>query len=90
MHTIKPLDRDAILRGAEETRLLVTIEEHTVVAGLGGAVAEVLADAGAGTRLIRLGVQDRFAVMSGSHEDFRDRLGISADGIVEEVLRDLN
>lgn len=90
MHTIKPLDRDAVLCAAKETRLLVTIEEHTVVAGLGGAVAEVLADAGAGTRLKRLGVQDRFAVMSGSREDFKKRLGISAEGVASEVLNGLN
>ena len=90
MHTIKPLDRDAVLRAAKETRLLVTIEEHTVVAGLGGAAAEVLADAGAGTRLKRLGVQDRFAAMSGSREDFMNHLGISANGIVDEVLKGLN
>ena len=86
MHTIKPIDRDAILRAAEETRLILTIEEHTVIGGLGGAVAEVLADAGAGTPLRRLGLQDTFAVMSGSREDFRDRLGISAGTIVAEIL----
>ena len=85
MHTIKPLDEDAVLRAAHETRLLVTVEEHTVIGGLGGAVAEVLAEAGAGTPLIRLGVQDVFALMSGSREDFRSRLGIDADAIVHAV-----
>ena len=46
MHTIKPLDRDAILAAARRTRVLMTVEEHNVLGGLGGAVAEVLADAG--------------------------------------------
>jgi transketolase len=87
MHTIKPLDSEAILRAARETPLLITLEEHTVIGGLGGAVAEVLADAGAGTRLKRLGLQDVFAVMSGSREDYRRHLGICAEAVVEEVLK---
>ena len=86
MHTVKPLDGEAILRAAEMTPLLVTIEEHTVIGGLGGAVAEVLADAGAGTPLRRLGLQDVFAVMSGSHDEVKRRCGISADAMVREVL----
>jgi transketolase len=85
MHTVKPIDGDAILRAAKETPLLITLEEHTVVGGLGGAVAEVLADAGAGTPLKRLGLQDLFAVMSGDRQDFRNRLGISAEAVVKEV-----
>jgi len=87
MHTIKPIDRDALLCAAEETRLILTIEEHTVIGGLGGAVAEVLADAGAGTPLRRLGLQDTFAVMSGGREDFRHRLGITAEMLVMEIGR---
>ena len=86
VHTVMPIDKDAILRAAQETPVIITLEEHSTVGGLGGAVAEVLADAGAGTPLRRLGLQDRFAVMSGSREDFRDRLGISAEAVVEEVL----
>ena len=86
MHTVKPLDRAAVLRAAAETPLLVTIEEHTVIGGLGGAVAEVLADAGAGTPLRRLGLQDVFAVMSGSYQDVKERYGITAEAVVREVL----
>jgi transketolase len=85
MHTVKPLDREAILRAATETPLLVTIEEHTVIGGLGGAVAEVLAEAGAGTPLRRLGLQDVFAVMSGSYQDVKERYGITAEAVVEAV-----
>jgi transketolase len=89
MHTIKPLDREAVLRAARETRLLLTLEEHTVVAGLGGAVAEVLADAGAGTRLRRLGVQDVFPVLSGNQQDFHEQLGLSASAVADEVMQGL-
>jgi transketolase len=85
MHTVKPIDKEAILKSAKETRLIVTIEEHTVIGGLGGAVAEVLADAGAGTPLRRLGLQDIFACMVGSHRDLKERFGITAEAIVEAV-----
>jgi transketolase len=86
MHTIKPIDKEAILRSAKETRLIITIEEHTVIGGLGGAVAEVLADAGAGTPLKRLGLQDVFACMVGSHQDVKNRFGITSEAIVDAVL----
>lgn len=86
MHTVKPLDGEAVLRAARETPLLVTLEEHTVIGGLGGAVAETLADAGAGTPLRRLGLQDVFAAMSGSHDDVKRRHGIAAEAIVRAVL----
>jgi len=86
MHTIKPIDREAIEKAASETPLIITIEEHTVIGGLGGAVAEVLAEAGSGTPLKRLGLQDTFAVMCGDRQDFRNRFGISAAAVVKEVL----
>jgi transketolase len=89
MHTIKPLDNETVLRAARETPLLLTIEEATVIGGLGGAVAEVLAEAGAGTPLRRLGLQDVFAAMSGSHDDVKRRHGITAEALVREVLAHL-
>jgi transketolase len=87
MHTVKPVDREAILQAAASTPLVVTLEEHTVIGGLGGAVAEVLAEAGSGTPLRRLGLQDTFAVMSGSQEDVRRAHGITAEAVVESVRR---
>ncbi len=85
-HTVKPLDVAAVLKAAHDTRLLVTIEEHTVIGGLGGAVAETLAEAGAGTPLKRLGLQDVFACMVGSYEEVKARFGITAEAVVEAVL----
>ena len=86
MHTVKPLDKKAILEAAKETQLLVTIEEHTVIGGLGGAVAEVLAEGGTSTPLKRLGLQDVFACMVGSHEDLKARFDITAQAVVREVI----
>ncbi len=82
MHTIKPLDAEAILQAANETRLIVTVEQQFVAGGLGGAVAEVLAEAGAATPLKRLGLQDAFCRVVGTEEQVKERLGIGVDGIV--------
>ena len=86
MHTVKPIDSDAICEAASQTRLIITIEEHTVIGGLGGAVAEVLADCGARTPLKRLGLQDVFGCMVGDKRDLKRRFGITAEAIVKEVL----
>lgn len=64
MPTIKPLDRDAILTAAGQSRLMMTVEEHNVLGGLGSAVAEVLADAGTGTRLRRHGIYDEYSLIA--------------------------
>ncbi|KRC84601.1 1-deoxy-D-xylulose-5-phosphate synthase [compost metagenome] len=64
MPTIKPLDREAVLAAASRARLLMTVEEHNVLGGLGSAVAEVLADAGTGTRLRRHGIYDEYSLIA--------------------------
>lgn len=60
IHTIKPIDRDIILKAARETKGIFTLEDHSVIGGLGTAVAEVVADAGIPKRVKRWGVQDVF------------------------------
>jgi transketolase len=64
MASIKPLDRDAILLAASRCRKMMTVEEHNVVGGLGAAVAEVLADEGAGVKLLRHGIYDEYSLIA--------------------------
>jgi len=64
MATIKPLDREAVLRAAHRSRQIMTIEEHNILGGLGSAVAEVLTEAGIGKRLIRHGIKDEYALIA--------------------------
>jgi transketolase len=64
MASIKPIDRDAILAAAARTRKMMTVEEHNVLGGLGAAVAEVLADEGAGVKLRRHGIYDEFSLIA--------------------------
>jgi transketolase len=81
MHTIKPLDRGAVLAAARETGALVTAEEHSVIGGLGGAVAETVAAAHP-VPVIRVGVPDRFAE-SGPYEAVLDAYGCAVSDVVE-------
>jgi transketolase len=83
-HTIKPIDKKSILAGAEKAKLVVTVEEHNVYCGLGSAVAEVLADAGTGVRLLRLGIPDLY-VGVGEREDLLAKYGLDGKSIARTV-----
>ncbi len=79
--TIKPLDREIIVKAARETGLIVTAEEHSIVGGLGSAVAEVLAEE-CPVPLKRVGVNDRFGT-SGKAEELLKYFGLTAEDLVE-------
>ena len=85
MATIKPLDRDAVLRAASRSKVLMTVEEHNVLGGLGSAVAEVLADEGCGVRLVRHGIRDEYALIAPPSHLYRE-YQLDAAG-VEAVAR---
>ena len=80
VHTLKPLDTESVLKAALETGAIVTAEEHSVIGGLGGAVAEIVSE-GHPVPLRRVGLGDRFAE-SGPHADLLDRYGMSVRDIV--------
>lgn len=63
MHTVKPLDETAVLDAARRSGLLLTVEEHSVLGGLGGAVAETVTGAGVGARVVRHGIADEYALI---------------------------
>lgn len=79
VHTIKPLDVESVLQAARETGAFVTVEEHSIVGGLGGAVAEAVTDAYP-VPVKRLGIADRFAE-TGPYFEILDRYGMSVDNI---------
>lgn len=80
MHTIKPIDEEAIRKAALETGALVTAEEHSTIGGLGGAVAEVIAES-CPVPLARVGLPDTFAE-TGPYMELLDRYGMSVADIV--------
>ena len=86
IHTLKPIDTELLCRAAEETGALVTAEEHSIVGGLGGAVAEVLS-AGCPAPLERVGIGDRFAKTGPSPEAVMDAFGLSIESIANAAQR---
>lgn len=85
MHTIKPLDGEMVARAAEETGAIVTVEEHSVIGGLGGAVAEYVT-ATHPVPLERVGIADRFTE-SGPYADLLDKYGMSVEAIADAARR---
>ena len=83
IHTIKPIDEDIIVEAAKNTGLLLTVEEHRVIGGLGSAVADVLA-ARHPAKLVKIGVNDEFG-HSGPAVDLLKEYGLCADNIVAKV-----
>jgi len=85
--TVKPLDKTAILDYSSRVPVIVSVEEHTIIGGLGSAVAEVLAEANFRTpkRFKRLGVPDVFADQYGSQDSLMSRYGLTAQVIGETI-----
>lgn len=86
MASIKPIDRNAIILAAQETGRIVTVEEHTIFGGLGGAVAEVAAETG-GSKVSRIGINDHFCGV-GSAACLMKEEGLTVENIVSRI-RDL-
>lgn len=88
VHTLKPLDEAEILAAARETGGIVTLEEHTVIGGLGSAVAETCLDAGVAPKFFRrMGLNDVFPTVVGDQNYLRTRYGLDADAVVETVRK---
>jgi transketolase len=83
MHTLKPLDEEAVVKAAEETSRIVTVEEHNVLGGLGSAVAEVVTHR-CPVRLRRIGIEDIFASI-GPMDELHKKYGLTHEGISEAV-----
>ena len=85
MHTVKPLDETQLRKCAEECGAIFTVEEHSLIGGLGSAVGEWLAASGIRCRLRSYGAGDRFAHLCGNQEYFRRREGLTAEEIARRV-----
>ena len=85
--TVKPLDVDVVLDCAERFDVIVTVEEHNIIGGFGGAVAEVMAEASASAKLLRIGLEDKYCTIVGSQQYLREKYGMSAEKIVDRVRK---
>ena len=89
VHTIKPIDKEIIIKAIDETGKIVTIEDHNIIGGLGSAVAEVIAEYGKGALFRRLGLSD-FSIGYGTYTQVKKQNGIGIDyigEIVKELMR---
>lgn len=80
MHTIKPIDREAVIAAIRDTGAIVTVEDHNIINGLGSAVSEIVAEAG-GARVKRIGIPDRFGE-SAPYERLLEKCGITRESIM--------
>jgi transketolase len=85
MHTIKPIDRECIIKCAKETEKIITIEDHSVIGGLGTAVCEVLAEE-APKKVVRMGIKDSFG-KSGKADELLKYFKLTSEDIIGEVLK---
>ncbi len=83
IHTIKPIDKELIIKCAKETKKLISVEDHNIIGGLGTAISEVLTD-NYPKKLVRMGIEDTFG-KSGRAEDLIKYYGIDSNAIVEEI-----
>lgn len=86
MHTIKPIDREIILKAIEETGKIVTIEDHNIIGGLGSAVAEIIAESEKGVSFKRLGLHG-FSNGYGTYAQVKEMNGIGTEQICSEIRR---
>lgn len=84
IHTIKPIDKEAILSAVTETRRIITFEDHSIIGGLGSAVADVIAESGKGCAFEKVGILDEFSHV-GYPEDLYAYYKLDANGIIEKV-----
>lgn len=84
IHTLKPIDKEIILQAAEETKRMITIEDHNIIGGLGSAVAEILAEAGMGILFRRIGLQG-FSNGYGTYAQVKEANGIGINQIIDSV-----
>lgn len=87
IHTIKPIDEEAVINSAKETGVVVTAEEHSIIGGLGSAVCEVLSE-NLPTPVVRVGIKDTFGE-SGKPAELLEKYGLTAKDIVNAVKKGL-
>ena len=89
VHTLKPIDSEAIVDAANNKKLIITVEEHNKIGGLGSAVSEVLSKIKNSPKQLTLGINDNYT-KSGSYEYLKSFYRLVPDKIIEDILKSLN
>ena len=88
MFSLKPVDEEIIIKAAKETKLLISVEDHSVIGGLGSIIADVLTEKYP-FKLVKMGVKDRFGE-SGNAVELMKKLEIDSEAIINKVKEELN
>jgi transketolase len=88
MHTIKPIDKEAIKNACEKSKIIVSVEEHNIIGGLGSAIAEYKATLSKSPKQLIIGVDDVYS-KGGSYKFLQEKHGLSPDKIVDNILQNL-
>lgn len=83
--TVKPIDKEVIIKCAEECDFIVTVEEHNIIGGFGGAVAEVMAELSSKAKLVRIGLNDLYCTRVGNQKYLRAQYGMNTEAIVDRI-----
>ena len=86
MHTIKPIDKESILEAATKSKMIVTVEEHNIIGGLGSAVSETMSSISNSCKLLSLGVNDAYT-KSGSYNYLKNYYGLVPEKILKDILQ---
>lgn len=87
---VKPMDREAVISAARRNRLIITVEEHTIVGGFGSAVCEIAAETENACRVRRIGLEDTFSAVVGDQKYLRAYYGIDGEAIAKKALAWVN
>ena len=88
MHTIKPIDEKSIISACKNSKLIVTIEEHNVIGGLGSAVSEVISRQKKQVKQLFIGVNDQYS-KGGTYEDLKEKFGLTYKKIALNIQKNL-
>lgn len=86
VHTVKPFNKESVLKMASVSKMIFTVEEHSIYGGLGGIISEILTEEGVGIRLHRIGLEDEFAVGYGTHNQVRKENGLDRRSIAKKII----
>ena len=89
MHTIKPVDKESVVKATKKSKLIVTVEEHNKIGGLGSAVSEVISTIKNSPRQLTVGINDKYA-KSGSYKYLKDYYRLVSEKILEDIEKSLN
>ena len=83
MHTIKPVDKDCVMHLINSGFKIYTFEEHTIIGGLGSAVAEIIAESGKSVEFKRIGINDEYSHIVGSAQYIRKQFNLDLEGVIK-------